>query len=331
MLSLLKKLSIPFFLLFIILCCVRLIFCSLSVPLPKEGETPHLYSNQSRNDLRLIYIHAIQQAQQSIHMVMFGLSDVAILNALSKQQLPLAIYYDANESFHVRSQLKGADLHPVHRNGLMHQKILILDRNLILVGSANMTEQSLRMHDNLVVGMVSPKIAEFLLEHTPPSSGHLRTTVGKQDVELWLLPDPHGQTLSDLRQILHEANHCIKIAIFTFTHTHLCDELIEAHQRGVAVTVVIDTHSGLGASSKTVNRLKQNGITVLFSQGVQLLHHKFAWIDDQILVCGSTNWTVAAFNKNSDLLLALRQLTQDQKEFMQQLWHRIETESRKTE
>ncbi len=314
--------------------CLFLIRASVNPPLPGLGEPPSLYSNQSQQDLRLTFVDAIRQAKQSIHLVMFGLSDAAILSALSQRlqdRLPLSIYYDAGESPRIRSQLKGADLHPVRISGLMHQKIMVLDRDLVFIGSANMTESSLRMHDNLVVGMRSQKMAQFLLDRIPSSSGYLRTMVGGQDVELWLLPDPRGVALTDLRRMLQKSSRSIKIALFTFTHPSLCDEVISAHERGIDVTLVVDLHSGLGASAKAVDQLRQKGVKVLYSQGVQLLHHKFVWIDDETLICGSANWTKAAFKKNSDCILALHHLTPDQKEFMRCLWHRIESEARKIE
>jgi len=179
------------------------------------------------------------------------------------------------------------------------------------------------MHDNLVIGLSSRKVASFLKQKVPYSTGHLRTPVGGQTVDLWILPDPNGHALAELRKCLKGARRKIQAAVFTFTHPSLTDELILAHRRGVEVTVLIDMHSGLGASANTVAALKKAGIRVLFSQGVQLLHHKFVLIDERILLAGSANWTKAAFTKNSDCLVALHNLTQEQKAFMTYLWKRI--------
>jgi phosphatidylserine/phosphatidylglycerophosphate/cardiolipin synthase-like enzyme len=317
---------------FIVVCgySVWLIFCSLHPPLPLIDEEPRLYSNQCQQDLRLIYVNAILQSHRSINLVMFGLSEPAILNALAeraKHGIPTTIYYDAAESTQLANTLGQADLHPVQIGGLMHQKILILDHDLVFIGSANMTASSLCMHDNLVVGMRSGPIADFLMKRIPYSSGFLQTMVGGQEVELWLLPDPRGNALASLRHQIRKATRSLKIALFTLTHPSLCEEIIAAKKRKVDVTVVVDLHSGLGASSKAIRLLQQNQIKVLFSQGVQLLHHKFVWIDDQTLLCGSANWTKAAFEKNSDCILALHHLTREQKKFMKNLWNRIETEA----
>jgi phosphatidylserine/phosphatidylglycerophosphate/cardiolipin synthase-like enzyme len=258
---------------------------------------------------------------------MFGLTDRAILNALAQkieEEIPTKIFYDVKGSSKVHRYLKGGEIFPIQTSSLMHQKIVVLDHDMVFIGSANMTDSSLRMHDNLVVGFRSKPIARFLEEHKPYESGYLKTQVGGQELELWLLPDPRGHALTELRKQIRGARKTIRIALFTFTHPKLIEDVIEAHQRGVDVKVVVDMQSGLGASSKTVDKLKKAKVPIYLSQGIQLLHHKFIYIDDQTLLTGSANWTKAAFYKNSDCILALHRLTPDQKKFMRQLWTQIE-------
>jgi phosphatidylserine/phosphatidylglycerophosphate/cardiolipin synthase-like enzyme len=273
-------------------------------------------------------MRAIQKAKKSIDLVMFGLNDPVILQTLGlRNDIEMNVYYDAAESPHVRSQLPAARLHPMHLSGLMHQKILIVDKETVFIGSANMTESSLLMHDNLMIGLNSTGAANFLLQKIPSEPGYFQTMADGQLVEIWLLPDPRGNALTDLRRYLRQARSSLQVALFTLTHPILCDDLIAAKKRGVDVVVVIDLHSGLGASAKAAARLYQHNIDVRFSQGVQLLHHKFVWIDKRLLICGSANWTKAAFEKNSDCLLALHSMAGEQKKFMSRLWRRIETES----
>lgn len=263
---------------------------------------------------------------------MFGLSDPPILKALSDQAqrgVPISGYYDSKGSPNLNKALKNCSIKPIRQTGLMHQKILVIDNETVFLGSANFTTPSLRMHDNLVVGLASRKVASFLKERAPHQSGYLRTLVGGQDIEIWLLPDPKGHAITDLKRILRSANRSLKVALFTLTHSALTDELIRAHNRGVEVAVVIDFHSALGASSGSVEKLKKNGIPVLFSKGVQLLHHKFVYADHTTLVCGSANWTKAAFTKNSDCLIALHNLTEEQRSHMNQLWSRIQQSAQK--
>lgn len=323
-----RRLWFPVTLLVVSSFCAWFIYGSLAANLPRPDEPIRLYSNQCQQDLRATLLKAIYQAHSSIHLVMFGLSDRAILSALAKkigQDIPTTVYYDVKGSPKLERVLEGGQIHPVKAAGLMHQKILILDEETVFIGSANMTSASLRMHDNLVIGLMNKKVAHFLKDHAPHTPGHLRTLIGGQNLEIWLLPDPRGHALTDIRKKIHSANRSIKIALFTFTHPHLLDEVIQAHKRGIEVTVVVDMHSSLGASAKTVEKLKKSGIRVLTSQGVQLLHHKFIYIDERLLLTGSANWTKSAFYKNSDCIVILHNLNSDQKAFMNQLWRQIET------
>lgn len=326
------KPKFPWILLAVVIFCIWFVWESLVPNLPKPYEPARLYSNQCQQDIRSTLLGAIRQASSSIHLVMFGLSDRAVLSALSQkinENVPTTVYYDTGGSAKIFKFLEGGNIHPVKNAGLMHQKILILDKEMVFIGSANMTSASLRMHDNLVVGFMSRSVARFLEEHEPYSPGYLRTMVGGQDIELWLLPDPRGHALTELRKKIRNANRSIRIALFTFTHPGLIDEVIYAHQRGVRVSIVVDMHSGLGASSKAIEALKKAGVPVGLSQGVQLLHHKFIYIDEQTLVTGSANWTKAAFYKNSDCILALHSLNGEQRRFMNRLWRQIETSTKR--
>ena len=317
--------------LFIGLFFLYIIFDSLSPHLPKYNTPPHLYSNQCQRDLRLTLLEAINQSKESIHLVMFGLSDGPILSAISqkaKQGIDVNIYYDPKGSPRIDLLLENAKIHPITSRGLMHQKILVIDHEVIFIGSANMTTASLRMHDNLMIGLVNRKTAQFLEEKTPHHSGYIKATVGGQELEVWLLPDPRGHALSDLRKKIRAAQRSIRIALFTYTHPPLIEEVIAAHRRGVEVSVIIDMHSGLGASAKGIQQMHKERVPIFISQGVQLMHHKFLWIDEKILLTGSANWTKSAFYKNSDCFVALHNLNAQQKTFMKKLWRQLKTEAK---
>jgi phosphatidylserine/phosphatidylglycerophosphate/cardiolipin synthase-like enzyme len=323
----------PYTFIFLTLIALSLWFVwdSLNPPLPKANEPPTLYSNQSKQDLVLTFLEALHLAKKSIYLVMFGLTDTAILNTLiqkSKAQVETTIYYDPKASPNLLQLFPYNTIHAVAGPGLMHQKILVLDDEMVFIGSANMTLSSLKMHDNLVIGLASKPIAAFLKEKAPYETGHIETFVGGQKVSLWLLPDPKGHALDDLKHKIRNATRSIRIALFTFTHPTLLDELILAHKRGVDVAIVLDAQSASGASSKTAAILKAAKIPTFINQGIQLLHHKFVYIDEQTLITGSANWTKAAFTKNHDCLIELQQLTDTQKEFLNTLWNRIQTRAK---
>ncbi len=301
---------------------------SVSPHLPHSNEAPRFYSNQLGQDLRLTMVEAIRSSKKNIHLVMFGLSDPAILNALAQQQVPKSIYFDPSGSLPIQKYIPQAELYSVKGSGLMHQKILVIDKETVFIGSANMTTSSLKMHDNLVLGMKNRRVAQFLSEKAPHTQGYLHTIVSGQRVEIWLLPDPRGHAIYECKKKIRSAKRTIQIALFTLTHPSLVEELVTAHQRGVDIHVVVDQHAARGASLKAVERLEKAGITVRFSRGIQLLHHKFMLIDDATLLTGSANWTKAAFQKNNDCIVSLNPLTLDQRRSIKSIWRKIRSESK---
>ncbi len=304
-------------LLFLLALYSTFIYKSLAPRLPEPGAPPLLYS---RGELTKTFIEAIHGAKTSIHLVMFGLTDPKILYQLKKKSdshIPTKIFYDPSAS--ATQDLAMLEAFPITGKGLMHQKILIVDEERVFLGSANMTTPSLNMHDNLLVGIYSPKLAHFLIEKGPLSSGYLKTTIGGQQVEVWLLPDKHNYALHAILNLFFHAGKTIKIAMFTLTHPLLIEGIAQAAKRGVDVTLLLDKNASYSSKS-ALEALQKEKVKILYGTGPQLLHHKFLYIDDQTLLCGSANWTKAAFHQNHDSFIILHNVTQDQKKFMKHLW-----------
>ncbi|MGM0440341.1 MAG: phospholipase D-like domain-containing protein [Chlamydiota bacterium] len=295
--------------------------------LPKPEEPPRFYATQNRDDLRILFKTALSQAANTINLQSYSLSDPKImhrLNQKSEEDCQIKVSIDKKQAAHLYKALnKKIKIYAPRTKGLMHRKIAIIDDMQVWIGSANLTTESLRIHDNLVMGMVSPQLAEVIAADTP---GKHSITVGGQQLEYWSLPDD-GQALSRVLQLINNAKKSVKIAMFTWTSQPITQAIIDAHHRGVRIHALIDNNSSKGASKKTVTLLKENGIPIYRSQGLGLLHHKFAYIDDKTLVNGSANWTKAAFEKNRECFLVIDQLTPKQKKFMDKLWKNASLEA----
>ena len=322
-----KRWFLRLILFLILIYFTKNIYGSFSPKLPSLGSPAFLYSNQCRQNLRSTVIKAINSAKESIHLVMFGLSDPQIIYTLKNKAASIntKIYYDKRSSKKV--DLPGDVIFPMKTTGLMHQKILIIDNKLTFLGSCNFTRSSLSMDNNLIIGIYSPDLARFLSKNTPYKSGYLKKVIGGQKIECFLLPDKNNKALEHLKTHLRSARKSIKIAMFTFTHPILIEELIKAKKRNVEICVVVDFSSGVGISSKYIQKLKEANVKVLLSQGIELLHYKYLIVDDKTLICGSANWTKAAFSKNTDLILTIYNLNGEQKKFMQKLQKIVELQT----
>ncbi len=301
-----------------------LVYFSLQTPLPSQVNPLIFYSNQSRSDLRLTLKHALEKSTHSIDLKIYALTDPTLLKTLEKQakkgnSVTIACDHKATPSLtHLPFTLKR-----IKAKGLMHQKIALIDNHTTFLGSANFTTSSLVLHDNLSVGIYHPGLVQFLKEN---ETGSFAFSLAKEEGEIFLLPDKEEKALLKILNTLHSAKKEIFLSMFTLTHPAILQALAEAKGRGVKVIVALDFFTARGASLKAEKLLKGAGCAVYISSGNQLFHHKWAFIDQEKLILGSTNWTKAAFKKNHDILLFLSNLPKEQTSYLQKLCQTILSE-----
>lgn len=304
-----------------------MVFAATQADLPDRDHPIKFYSNQTRQDIKLAYIQALKRAGESIYLSVYGITDPQIIGILRHKagQVPIHLEYDPSASLELKKILPEAVRSiPIKSKGLMHRKIILVDHSQAFLGSANLTPSSLRHHANLVIGLHHPGLAGFLEN---PSSTTYSFRIQDQSAELFLFPDPKKAGLVRLIEAICHAKSRIDIAMFTLTHPDIIESLLCAKRRGVEIRVAIDAYTARGASKKAVAALEKENVKIFLSQGRELLHHKWALLDNETLILGSANWTKAAFNKNEDFLLFLTPLEKQQMQFLNQLWNVIESES----
>jgi phosphatidylserine/phosphatidylglycerophosphate/cardiolipin synthase-like enzyme len=123
---------------------------------------------------------------------------------------------------------------------------------------------------------------------------------------------------------LSSASQSIDIALFVFSEQRLANILEIRHKNNVKIRALIEPGfayrpysealdmMGIALSEKCKNQLDNHpwknpittvGVPVL-AKG-DLLHHKFAVIDQKTVITGSHNWTKAANNNNDETLLVI--------------------------
>lgn len=307
------------------------------VDLPKSEGVVKIYANQVRDDLRSTFSRAISEAKESVLLIVFTLHDPQIIQALRKKSeegASVRVICDArisNET--IRKLGKKVSVVKIQGKNHMHLKILVVDDEQTWIGSSNMTTDSLRMFGNLVVGFVHPQFAEMVTQKAEQLITNNGTVipmqeflVGDQRIEFWFLPD-NSNGVKRVIQLLDEAKKSIRVAMFMWTRKDLAWAVINAYRRGVHVDVVMDEKSAKGAASGVVFLLKTNNTPVSLSLPGPMLHHKFAYIDEKILINGSANWTYSAFNVNEDCFIVIFDLTPEQQDKLNRLWSVIKLDS----
>lgn len=305
-------------------------------------QSPLIFSNHdlNHNTLSGSVFELLNKAQSSILLMSFTFSDstiIKIINQKASEGLAIHLVID-------REHIGGLEsiLHPSitigtrqSGEGHMHHKIIVVDRAYIWLGSANFTPNSLAASKNLAIGYYSPQIGEELhQEAINIQSQELRKEVTPlmcyhkdQLLELYLLPNnqPEHPNLVEtnmneiakqkLISLFDNAQHHINVSIEQLTFKDASRALIRAHQRGVKVEI-FTPH----LSDEAVKLLIKENVNVKLGQNV---HHKFALIDNKILLNGSPNWSMNAFSRSDESFIVLYDILPDQLAVMNSVWQSI--------
>ncbi|MBA3956849.1 MAG: phosphatidylserine/phosphatidylglycerophosphate/cardiolipin synthase family protein [Parachlamydiaceae bacterium] len=306
------------------------------------GHTPLIVSNHdvAHNTLSESVYELVNHAETSILLMSFTFSDSSLIKILNQKAI---------EGVHVhlmidRDHIGGVQslLHPSITvgtrqtgEGHLHHKIIVVDRSYIWLGSGNFTPNCLVTTKNLAIAHFNPEIAEKLHEEATHIQSQeqrhgitpLSCYYDNQLLELYILP--HNQPESPrvvetqmnevakqkMISLFDSAQHHIYVSIDQLTFKDASRALIKARQRGVVIEVV-------------TQHLDQEAVKLLMTEGVNVkavskLHHKFALIDNKVLLNGSPNWSMNAFSRSDESFIVLNDLTSEQLAVMNSVWQSI--------
>ena len=197
----------------------------------------------------------------------------------------------------------------------MHNKFLVVDKQLVWTGSWNFTENGMFRHNNNAILIRSEKLAETYTDEfeemfsgkkfgptSPQNTSHQQVKLGETLIETCFAPeDGCAMQLIDL---LGQAQRSIRFMAFSFAHDGIGEAVRERAHAGVAVQGVFET-SGSDTEYSEFGMMKRQKLDVLQDGNPYNLHHKVFIIDEKIVVLGSFNFSENADNSNDENLLVL--------------------------
>jgi phosphatidylserine/phosphatidylglycerophosphate/cardiolipin synthase-like enzyme len=225
---------------------------------------------------------------------------------------------------------------------IMHHKFIVIDGQRVVTGSTNFTASDIhgdlddpvtRGNVNHLIVLDSPEVAaafseEFLwlwsgrFSRAKPDRLPQQFWVGHSRVTVAFGPSTSQESSINLliAKTLERAQQSIDFALFTFSSPEIALVLAHKAESGMQVRGALDPGFAYRPYSSSLDLwgLRQcpgfSG-SILTGVGVALipkndkLHHKFAIIDDKIVITGSHNWSANADERNDENTLVIENPT----------------------
>jgi phosphatidylserine/phosphatidylglycerophosphate/cardiolipin synthase-like enzyme len=289
--------------------------------------------DQVDNGIDKVAVQLVDQAVQTVDVTSFDFTLPSFTNALvaaanrgvrvrvvldevNGSQTLLASESPTHKPFDALKTLAGAKIKVVdggRSNGLMHNKMIIVDGKTLIMGSWNMSyNDTFRNDNNMLVITDSQLIANYQAKFDELYvDKHFGTkavvqalkpelTLDGVQVENYFSPPDH--VMDKLVAYVKAAKTTVRFMIFTYTDARLSSAMIERLNAGVKVEGVIENR---GASQGVLPALFCANLPVKTDGNKYTMHHKVIIIDDNTVITGSFNFTVTADKANDDNILVI--------------------------
>jgi phosphatidylserine/phosphatidylglycerophosphate/cardiolipin synthase-like enzyme len=117
----------------------------------------------------------------------------------------------------------------------------------------------------------------------------------------------HGATKAVV-DALDGAKSTVLVQAYSFTSAPIAKALVQAHDRGVDVQVILDRKE-TGSKYSSADFVAHSGISTLIDGKHAIAHNKVMIIDGAAVITGSFNFTTAAERQNAENLLVIHDRT----------------------
>jgi phosphatidylserine/phosphatidylglycerophosphate/cardiolipin synthase-like enzyme len=202
------------------------------------------------------------------------------------------------------------------REGLMHDKFVVIDNSEVWMGSMNFTDSGAYTDNNNLMRIRSVKMAEnytkefeemFVDDKFGPDivaeTPNPRVTIDGTPIDVYFSPDDKVQ--ASLLDLLSNVQDSIYFMAFSFTDDSIGDAVRTRAQDGFDVAGVMETEQINSNIGTEFDLFKQAGMDVLRDGNEGQMHHKVIIIDETIVAFGSYNFTNSAETKNDENLIVV--------------------------
>lgn len=267
-------------------------------------------------------VESIDTARLSVDVAIYSLSLNSVRNALLRaydRGVRVRMVMESDNLDRTDPQrLKDAGI-PIlgdRREGLMHDKFIVIDNSEVWLGGMNLTDSGTYEDNNVMMHIRSVKLAENFTkefeemfvddkfgDNVIPETPNPRVTIDGTPVDTYFSPDDGVQAI--LLDILGEAQESIYFMAFSFTADPLGDVIRARAEEGVTVAGVMDDDQVKSNQGTEFDLFSQAGLDVYRDGNPGQMHHKIMIVDESIVIVGSYNFTNSAETRNDEDLLII--------------------------
>ena len=162
----------------------------------------------------------------------------------------------------------------------------------------------------MIVGMRHPAVALALLLTLVTTSARAQAprVVEPEQSRPWAVYfSPGGGAAQAVVEAVGRAGHSVLVQAAALTSPQITKALVDAQHRGVKVEVILDRKHAKGRTS-SADTLARDGLTVLIDRAHPATSNVMV-IDAQVVVTGSSGFTVASDRETADSLLVIHSPT----------------------
>ena len=279
-------------------------------------------ASQITGGIDLPLVDAIDFARLSVDVAMYSLSLNSIRDALLRAHdrgVRVRMVMESDNLDRADPQkLKDAGV-PIlgdRREGLMHNKFVVIDNSEVWTGSTNLTDSGAYLDNNSMIRIRSVKVAEDFTkefeemfiddkfgDYIVPETPNPYVTIDGTSIEVYFAPDDNVQ--ARLEDIINSAQESIYFMMFSFTADPLGEAVRARAEKGVTVAGVMDAEQVDSNVGTEFDPFRQAGLDVYRDGKEGQMHHKVMVIDESIVILGSYNFTNSAETRNDENLLVI--------------------------
>jgi len=191
-------------------------------------------------------------------------------------------------------------------HALMHNKFLIVDQNIVWMGSTNFTYYAFYRNNEDTLRWESSSLALAYHETFNSLKAHQENHTLYQWEGVNLYFSPNSQIAHTIVETIAQAKESIYFMMYTFTNSDIAQALIEAKARGVEVKGIFDEGQDSYQTYSQYTPLLEQGLQVKLDANSYKLHHKMMIVDGNLTLLGSYNFTLSADEQNDENILFIQ-------------------------